>query len=88
MLLRLKIRNEDGEDVGYVINPFRVIYMMPKSVKNIEAGTVLLLSNNDEYFSPLSIDVAQARWDEALERAYTVIIANVIAEELANEEEE
>jgi len=87
MLLRLKIRNVDGVDVGYVINPFRVIYMMPSNVKNIEEGTVLLLSNNDEYFSPSPIDVAQARWDEALERAYTVIVANVIAEELANEEE-
>lgn len=87
MLLRLKIRNVDGVDVGYVINPFRVLYMMPSKPKDLEAGTVVLLSNNDEYYTPLSIDIAQARWDEALERAYTVIVANVIAEELANEEE-
>lgn len=85
--MRLKIRDEQGDN-NYVINPFRVVSIKMFNIKNLEAGAIILLSTNDELYCTEPFDIAVTKWENALNEAYVMIIANVVAEELANDEDE
>ena len=86
MFISLKVSDNKGKQWYEVINPFHISRLKLYDVKNLDAGTIVVMRSGDEFYTSEYIDQVVLKVDASIKNLTAAAILQIVSENLIIEQ--
>lgn len=87
MFISLRVLDNKGKQWYEVVNPFHISRLKLFDVKNLDAGTIVVMRSGDEFYTNEYIDQVVLKVDASIKNLTAAAIVQIVSENLIIEEQ-